>query len=141
MSLKLRDVMSTRIEVVHPEATIQKAAEKMKDYDIGILPVVEDQEAIGMITDRDITIRATAKGLDPKQTPVWEVMTSKVIACPADYDVKEASKIMEENQIRRLLIVDEAGFPVGIFSLGDLARRESDEKLKAEVLKEVSKPE
>lgn len=139
--MQLKDVMSAQLEVIQPEATIQEAAEKMRDYSIGILPVVEAQEAIGMITDRDIAIRAVAKGLNPKQTPVWEVMTSKVIAVPAGYDVKEASRIMEENQIRRLLVVDTDGFPVGMFSLGDLARRGSDEKLKAEVLKEVSKPE
>ena len=85
--MQLKQVMSTQMEVIHPEAMIQQAAEKMKEYDIGILPVIEDQEAIGMITDRDITIRAIARGLDPKITPVWEVMTSRVIACPAGYDV------------------------------------------------------
>jgi CBS domain-containing protein len=93
-----------------------------------------------MVTDRDITIRATADGRDPRQTPVREVMTSELFYCFEDQPVEEAASLMEEHQIRRLPILNRQKDLVGIVSLGDLAVDTSDEELVGQVLEEVSEP-
>ena len=93
--MQVKDVMTRGAEVVRPDATLQEAASKMKSLDIGPLPVCDGDKIIGMLTDRDITVRATAKGLDPKQTRVREVMSKELITCLEDQDVKEAAELMQ----------------------------------------------
>ena len=105
-----------------------------------MLPVCDGDRLVGVITDRDITVRSVAQGHDPKTARVQEVMTPEVIYCFDDEDVKEAAKKMEEKQVRRLPVLNREKRLVGIVSLGDLAVRTGKEKLAGEVLERVSEP-
>ena len=136
----LKDVMTKGLEEIGPQTTLQEAAQKMKSNDIGALPVCENDHLLGMITDRDIAIRAVAAGKDPGKTCVREAMTSGAVWCYDDDDVREAARIMEEKQIRRLMVFDHNKRAVGIVSLGDLATRLGDDRLSGEALQQVSQP-
>jgi CBS domain-containing protein len=138
--MQLKDVMTNHVEAIPPSASLQEAAEKMKSLDVGALPVCQNDKLIGMLTDRDIAIRAVADGLDPRQTPVADAMTRDVIFCFDDEDVDKAAKLMEERQIRRLIVMDHDKHAVGILSLGDLATRSRDDSRKGEVLEQISQP-
>jgi CBS domain-containing protein len=133
----LREIMTTHVEVVHPEATLKEAAQKMKALDVGPIPVCDGDRLQGMLTDRDITVRATAEGRDPNTTKVREVMTPDVVYCFEDQDVREAADIMEEKQIRRLVVLNRDKRLVGIVSLGDLATQTGDAELESEELSET----
>jgi CBS domain-containing protein len=137
---KLKDVMTRDVEVISPEATIREAAARMKALDVGPLPVCDGRRVLGMLTDRDLTVRATAEGRDPNTTRVREVMTAEVIAGDEDDDVKAAAKIMQQEQIRRLLVLDRDKQLVGIVSLGDLAVEAGDDKLIGQTLEQISEP-
>ena len=138
--MKLRDVMTPRVEVVHPDATIQEAARKMKDLDVGPIPVCDGDRLVGMLTDRDITVRATAEGRDPTRTRVREVMSEGVQYCFEDDDVRAAAETMQRAQIRRLVVLNRDKRLVGIVSLGDLAVTPGAKDEAAEALEEVSEP-
>jgi CBS domain-containing protein len=130
--------MTRDLEVVAPGDTLEQAARKMAELDVGPLPVCEDDRIVGMITDRDITVRATAAGCDPKTTLVSDAMSQDIISCYEDQDVREAATLMQEKQIRRLLVLNRANELVGIVSLGDLATEAGDQGQPGEVLKKVS---
>jgi CBS domain-containing protein len=138
--MQLKDIMTPNVEVIHPEATLQEAAQKMKGLDVGPLPVCDGERLVGMLTDRDITIRATAEGRDPKTTKVQEVMTCEVISAFEDQGVTEAARLMEEHQIRRLVVLNRDKQLVGIVSLGDLAVYTDNQRLAGEVVERVSEP-
>ncbi|MGH2352468.1 MAG: CBS domain-containing protein [Chloroflexota bacterium] len=138
--MKVADVMTRSVEVINPNATLAEAAEKMKALDVGPLPVCDGDQLQGMITDRDVTIRATAEGRDPMTTRVSEAMTPEVVFTYDDEDVKDAAKLMEQHQLRRLVVLNRDKKLVGIVSLGDLAVDVKDDKLKGEVLEEISEP-
>jgi CBS domain-containing protein len=138
--MQLKDVMTRDIEVIHPNATIEEAAAKMDMLDVGPLPVCDGNRLVGMVTDRDITVRATAAGKDPRATQVREVMTDNVVYCFDDDDTNEAARLMEEQQIRRLVVLDRDKRLVGIVSLGDLAVTTQDDQLSGEVLERISEP-
>ncbi|HEX2036285.1 MAG TPA: CBS domain-containing protein [Chloroflexota bacterium] len=138
--MKVGDVMTRSVEVIHPDATIDEAAEKMKSFDVGPLPVCDGDRLVGMITDRDITVRATAEERDPVTTRVSEVMTPDVVYTFEDADVEEAARLMEQYQLRRLVVMNRDKRLVGIVSLGDLAVRTPNEQRTGEVLEEVSRP-
>jgi CBS domain-containing protein len=118
--MQVKDVMTKGVEVVRPDATLEEAAKKMKSLDIGPLPVCDGEKLVGILTDRDITVRATAEGRDPKQTKVQEVMSKELIYCVEDQDVEEATKLMQSKQIRRVPILNRDKRLVGILSLEDL---------------------
>jgi CBS domain-containing protein len=139
--MKLSSIMTGGIETVPPQATLAEAAKKMASQDIGSLPVCgERRRVVGIITDRDITVRAVARGMDPNSTRVEEVMTRDVLSCSSEAEVSEACELMEKRQVRRLLVTDGNDTPIGIVSLGDIALclRESQS---GEVLKKVSEPD
>jgi len=138
--MQIREIMTPRVEVIHPDATIEEAAEKMKRLDVGPLPVCDGERLVGMLTDRDITVRATSEGRDPRTTRVRDIMTEEVFFCFDDQDVREAAEIMQRAQIRRLPVVNRDKRLVGIVALGDLAVHTGDEELAGEVLEEVSEP-
>jgi len=138
--MKIRDILTKDPEVIHPDATICEAARKMKARDIGMLPVCDGDRLVGSLTDRDLTIRALAEGHDPLKTKVREVMTAKVCYCFEDSDLADAAQIMEQEQIRRLPVLNKQKRLVGIVSLGDLAVRCGDEKLVEEVMECVCEP-
>jgi CBS domain-containing protein len=138
--MKLKDIMTPDVACVRPGDTLQEAARRMKDLDVGPMPVCgDDDKIVGMLTDRDITIRATAEGLDPKTTRVRDAMSEDVVWCFDDQDTDDAAKLMQERQVRRLLVMSRDKRLVGIVSLGDLAT-ESKKKQAGEVLQDVSEP-
>jgi CBS domain-containing protein len=124
--MKVKDVMSHDVEVVNPEETIQDAAAAMERIDAGVLPVGENDRLVGMITDRDIAVRAVAKGHAP-DTKVREIMTKDVKYCFEDDDVDEVCGNMSDIQVRRMPVLNNDKRLVGIISLGDIARREEPE--------------
>jgi CBS domain-containing protein len=124
--MQLKEVMTRGVDVVPPEALLQEAAQKMKQLEVGPLPVCDGERLVGLLTDRDITVRAVAEGCDPTTTKVRDVMTPEVLYCFEDQEVQEAAKLMEERQIRRLPILNRNKWLVGIVSLGDLAVRTGD---------------
>lgn len=136
----VRDIMSRDVEVVHPDSVLQEAAGKMKSLDVGSLPVCDNRRLLGVVTDRDITIRAVAAGQDPKSTKVRDTMTPELIYCYEDETLSEAAKLMERHQIRRLPILNREKQLVGIVALGDLAVDSGNEKLSGTVLEEISEP-
>ena len=138
--MQLKDVMTRNVEVIGPEATLEDAASRMDALDIGPLPVCENDRLVGMITDRDITVRSTAMGEDPKTTHVRDAMSKDVLYCHEDDDVRDASRLMERKQVRRLPVLNREDRLVGIVSLGDLAVWTRDEQLSGEVLQQVSEP-
>jgi len=138
--MEIREIMTLDVEMVRPDVSLQEAAQKMKALDIGLIPVCDGEKLKGMLTDRDITIRATAEGLDPTTTEVADVMTTEVAYCFEDQDVEEAAGIMEAKQIRRMPVLDRNKRLVGIISLGDLAIHTPASDLSAQALKEISHP-
>jgi CBS domain-containing protein len=136
---KVSEVMSTDVQTISPDATIEEAAQEMRDGDFGLVPVVEDEELVGVITDRDIAIRAVAEGKDPS-TPVREVMSEGVVWVNEDDSVEDAARIMSEHQVRRLPVVDEERHLVGIVSLGDFAVDSSEIEPVVEALSDISRP-
>jgi CBS domain-containing protein len=138
--MQVRDVMTRGAECARPEDTLQHAAERMKALEIGVLPVCENDRIVGMITDRDITVRATADGAAPGTARVRDVMTPDVVYCFEEQDASEASRLMKENQIRRLVVLNSDKRLVGIVSLGDLAVESGDERLAGHTLEAISEP-
>jgi len=118
--MKIKDIMSRTIASVTPEDTVIQAAQLMKKYNVGSIPVCSDEKVIGIITDRDIALKAVANGSNLAVLSVSEIMTTNPILGNPEMDVNEAGKIMGENQIRRLPIVEKNKL-VGIISLGDIA--------------------
>ena len=137
--MKLREIMSDHVEVIHPDDSLQTAAEKMRDRDIGFLPVCDGDRLIGVLTDRDLITRALADGLEAKAILGRDLVTSPAIYCFDDQSVEEAAKLMHDNQIRRLVVLSRDKQMVGVISLGDLAMTASD-KLTGDVLQSVSEP-
>jgi CBS domain-containing protein len=137
--MKLKDVMTPSVEVVSPDSTLKAAALKMKALDVGPMPVCDGDKVVGMLTDRDIVVRAVAEGLDPN-TPVKMAMTPEVIWCADDEEVETAAKLMQEKQVRRILVMNRDKKMVGIVSLADLAVDTPEEQLSNQVLESVSEP-
>ncbi len=139
--MRLSNIMTGAIQTVAPGASLAEAARKMASQDIGSLPVCSgERKVVGIITDRDITVRAVARGLDPNQTRVQDVMTREVLSCRADSAVETACELMESRQVRRIVVIDDQDAPIGIVSLGDLALS-LRENQSGEVLKKVSEPD
>ncbi|HLL11161.1 MAG TPA: CBS domain-containing protein [Rubrivivax sp.] len=131
---QVADIMSTDVTVVEPQQSLRVAAQMMKELDVGALPVCNGKRLLGMLTDRDITVRAVADGLAPDTTCVSDVMTPDVDYCTDDQDTEEVMRQMGEKQLRRLPVIDADRKLVGIVSLGDLATRQNadiDETVRA----------
>src|SRR5262245_9051161 len=135
--MQVSDVMTRGVECIRPEATLQEAAAIMKSRDIGPLPVCEHDRLVGMITDRDITVRATAEGEGPINVTVRDIMTPDVIYCFDDAQVSDAALLMQQKQVRRLLVINHDKRLVGIVSLGDLAVNTGDDQLSGETLEAI----
>lgn len=139
--MQVREIMTeeVKVESLPVDAVLEEAARQMKSLDVGMLPIYQDKRLVGMLTDRDIIIRALAEGLDPKNTRVSAVMTPEVIYCFLDQDVSEAAKLMEDKQIRRLIVLDRDKKMAGIISLGDIASTKN-KNLTGEALEKISEP-
>jgi CBS domain-containing protein len=138
--MQLQDIMTPGVEVIAPEASISEAAEKMRHLDIGPLPVCDGERLVGLLTDRDITVRAVAAGRDPLTTQVRDVMTPDVVYGFDDQDIQDAARLMEQYQIRRLPVLNRRQQLVGIVALGDLAVHPGTQSVPAEVLEQVAEP-
>lgn len=134
--MRISEVMTSHVAGVSPADTLRTAAAKMAESDVGSLPVTDHGRLVGVITDRDIAIRAVAKGL-PCEAEVSRAMSSGVVTCSTDTPIEEAAHIMSEKQIRRLYVT-EGDRLAGVASLGDVAlEAEIDEA--GETLREISK--
>lgn len=138
--MQLSEVMTTSPETIDAHLSIREACRKMAALNIGILPVVEHDHAVGIVTDRDIVVRGVATGIDVDKTPIRAVMTHSMWCLPKNRDVHEAAQLMETKQIRRILVLDDDGEVVGILSLGDMAVRQPDLELSGEIVERVSEP-
>jgi CBS domain-containing protein len=138
--MEIREVMTCNVECIRPDATLKEAAERMRQLDIGPLPVCGNDRLVGMLTDRDIVIRVIAEGRDPTTTQVSDAMSPGVFYCFEDQDVSEAAEMMREKQIRRLLVLNRDKRLVGIVSLGDLAVDTHDDQMAGHALEGISEP-
>jgi len=130
--------MTSNVETVTPDTNVTDVARRMRDLDIGSLPVTDGRRLLGMVTDRDLTIRAAAAGKDPGSTAVREVMSPEV-AWVFDHEPAEmAASVMRRRQIRRLPVLDRTDNLVGVVSLADIATDLGDDSLKGETLEEIS---
>ncbi len=136
---QLKDLMSKDVKLVDPETSIKEAALMMRDGDFGLMPVGDVDRMIGTISDRDIAIRAVALDMGP-ETKVRDVMTAGVAWAYETDSVDHAVRIMSQQQVRRLPVVDENKRLVGIVALADLAVKDSEQEASAEALSEISKP-
>lgn len=135
--MNVRDIMTSDVIVASPEDDLQRAAQLMQSNDFGLLPVGENDRLVGMLSDRDITIRAVARGLGP-DCKVREVMTRDVKYVFDDDSVENAARCMEDLQVRRLPVMSREKRLVGIVSLGDLSLCEPDDA--GEALQSISRP-
>lgn len=136
--MKVREVMTTDVLLVNPNQTIAEAAKMMAESDTGAIPVRENDRLVGVITDRDIAIRAVAQR-KPPDTSVREAMSKEVLYCYEDEDVEQVAKNMAENQVRRLPVLNREKRLVGIVSLGDLSHSVQP-RTAGEAISEISKP-
>ena len=136
--MKVSEAMTRDVTVASPKQSICEAAKLMAQCDAGALPVGENDRLVGVITDRDIAIRAVARNLSP-DTPVREVMSEEVLYCFEDEDIDHVAENMGEQQIRRLPVVNRDKRLVGIVSLGDLARK-TKPKTTGEAVAAISRP-
>lgn len=135
------EVMTPNPVCCLPLETVAAVAELMEREDVGPIPVIEntvDRKLIGIITDRDLALRIVAKGLDPNNTRVEAVMTRQVVTCRPDDDIQQALDYMSENQLRRIVVVDQGHRILGIISQADVATRVNQPQKTAEVVKEIS---
>jgi CBS domain-containing protein len=138
MSESLNNIMAKNVVSVTSSQSLQEAAALMSQYNVGSIPVVDNGAVMGIITDRDITLRSTAQGL-PSSTPVSQVMTSNIVTGTPDMDVHEAANLMAQQQIRRLPVV-ENNQVVGMVALGDLATKNIYQNEAGEALSSISIP-
>ena len=140
--MQVKDVMTADPACCISETTLQEVAKMMIEYDCGEIPVVESEETkvpIGVITDRDIVCRTVARGLNPLDLTVADCMSKPCVTVTPDISIEECSRILEENKIRRVPVVDADGSCCGIVALADIARL-ANRNLAVEVVKEVSEP-
>jgi CBS domain-containing protein len=137
--MQVSQILTRDVETIRPDTSVKEAAQRMRSMDVGSLPVCDGRRLLGMVTDRDITIRVTAEGRDAAGTPVQEAMTADVAFVFEDQDVQEAAKVMRERQIRRLPVLSRDKQLVGILALGDIAATGND-RLSGDALEQISEP-
>ncbi|MHB9038040.1 MAG: CBS domain-containing protein [Armatimonadota bacterium] len=135
----IKEIMTTDLVTCSLNDTIVQVAQKMQTMDVGSCPVVDQNNLVGIVTDRDITIRAISKGFDPNNTHVSEIMSSNPVFGNSDMSLEDACRLMQDNQVRRLPIVDN-GKLVGIVTLADLAIDLEEDEILAETLEKISMP-
>jgi CBS domain-containing protein len=138
MAKTIRDVMTKNPCAIDADKPVAYAAKMMRDENVGLAPIVEGQRLIGTLTDRDIAIRVVAEGKDPQTTIVRDVATKRFVTIDSDQDLDEALRLMADNQVRRLPVLDQDGKLAGIVAQADVARHASDEQT-GEVVEQISK--
>lgn len=141
--MKVKEIMTAELQGVRADASLADAAERMRALDVGSLPVVasQDNRVVGIITDRDIVVRSVARGHDTREHKVEEAMSKPLVCCYETDEVESASKTMKGKQVRRALVLNEANEPVGMLSLGDLAKSTIDKNELSSLVRYVSTPE
>ena len=135
--MKLRDVMTPNPITVPPSASIQEAARIMRDKDTGVVPIVEDGRPVGLVTDRDIVVRAVADGGARLDGRVRDIATTELVTLEPDLSTEEAARLMGERQVRRVLVCEDDRL-VGIASIGDLAVKEGRDRRIGDTLEDIS---
>jgi CBS domain-containing protein len=138
MAKTIRDAMTPDPQTVQSSATIVEVAQLMKSEDVGVIPVVEGGNLLGVVTDRDIVLRVVAEGNDPQTAKAGDVASSSLVTVDPQQDLDEALRLMAQHQVRRLPVVEEDGRLVGMLAQADVARESSDAKT-GEVVEEISK--
>ena len=136
--MKTIEIMTPDPQCIDPGDTLTQAAVRMKACNVGILPVCKQGRLVGVLTDRDIAIRAVANGLDPDHVTVHTVMSRLIISCFADQDQEEAATMMESHHVRRLPVLDRDERLIGIISLGDLVVRSDNEDRGLKIWEQLS---
>jgi CBS domain-containing protein len=137
--MQVQEIMTQPVDTIDPSTTSREAARRMRDENIGALPVRENGELIGMVTDRDIVARAVAENSLPSNTAVSAVMSQGIYYCFEDDSLEEAARIMAEHQVRRLPVLNRAQQLVGIIAIADIARS-GDKEAEEEAIEGVSEP-
>jgi CBS domain-containing protein len=136
--VQLRDVMTPNPVTVGPSATLQEAARIMRDEDTGVVPIVENGRPVGVVTDRDIVVRAVADGAEGARRSVRDVASSDLITVPPDMTTEQAAELMAERQVRRVLVCENDRL-VGVASIGDLAVKGRDDQRMGDTLEDISR--
>ncbi|QEY34740.1 CBS domain-containing protein [Caproiciproducens galactitolivorans] len=137
--MKVKEIMSKKVASLNSEDSVERAAQLMKQYDVGSIPVCSRNQVVGIVTDRDIAVRTIAEGKDSKQEKVSAIMSSNPVVGNPDMDVHDAAKIMSTNQIRRLPIVENNNL-VGILALGDISVEPELQDNAEQTLRNISQP-
>jgi CBS domain-containing protein len=135
--MKVQETMARHIHRAGADESLRAVAVRMRRHGVGFMPAMEGTEVVGVVSDRDIVIRAVAEGMDPDGTPVREVMTPGLQSCHQDDSIEEAAERMRAYKIRRLVVMDDEGQPIGVVSLGDLAASAQREELAGRTLKDI----
>ena len=137
--MKVSEIMTKEVEVISGDVKLDSAARKMRDLDIGMLPISDGERISGILTDRDIVVRSTADGKDPKEVVAGDVASTDIIGCRQDDEVEDVIAKMKQNRVRRIPVIDGDDKLVGVVSLGDVAV-EASEGSAGEALEEISSP-
>ncbi len=138
--MKLLDVMSRPVETISPDDHLNEAARRMAQRDVGCLPVCDGDRLMGMLTDRDIVVRAVARGEDPSRVRVADAMTYDVEWCFEDHSLEDVGRHMADMQIRRIVVLDRDRRLVGIVSLGDIARARGNAPVVTHAFENIAEP-
>jgi len=137
--MHVKDIMSSTVHSVQATDSIARAAQTMGDNDVGFLPVLDDRRIVGVVTDRDIAIRAVGAGVRTAE-PVELIMTKNASTCSQDCDIEDALQIMASEQVRRLPVCSDGSDLIGVVALADAAGRDIDKREVAGTLKEICEP-
>jgi CBS domain-containing protein len=135
--MNIRDMMTTGVSTAAPDTTVEEIATIMKREDVGAIPIVEDDELCGVLTDRDIVVRCVAEGKNPADTRAEDILSEDLHVIEVDDDVDAAAELMSRHQIRRLPVVED-GRLIGILSIGDIAVKEGDDRTSGDMLQGIS---
>jgi CBS domain-containing protein len=125
----IRDLMTRNPRTIERSTSLAEAARLMRDEDTGVLPIVDGDRLVGVLTDRDIAIRAVGEGRDPSSTSAGDIASTTLVTIDPQQSIDEAMRLMSEHQVRRLPVTEEDGRLVGIVSQADFARHASDERI------------
>jgi len=135
--MNIRDIMTTRVTTASPDTTLEEIATMMKRENVGAIPIVDEEDLCGLLTDRDIVLRCVAEGRSPAETRAEDILSEDLHMIEVDDDVDSAAELMSRQQIRRLPVV-ENGRLVGILSIGDIAVKEGDDRTSGDTLQGIS---
>ena len=138
MAQSIRELMTENPRTIEPSQPVQEAARIMRDEDAGVVPIVEGERLVGVITDRDIAIRVVAEGKDAQQTSVRDAASTNLVTIDPQQNLDEALRLMAKHQVRRLPVVEEDGRLVGVVAQADVARHTDDQRT-GELVEEISK--